>query len=392
MAEIAPPLPSYSSARRWSLIAAGLVGILVWYLWFGDHVDIFLTVGLFGPAGFLLLAMLVIAIAFVPIARNLVLRFVEFLRELGERRKITTTFVIAIFATIYLIGTGVQQHRVTFPVVHDEFSYLIGAHQLATGRLWMHAHPLAKFFDSFQLIVDPVYTSAYFPGTALLFAVAILAHVPAWIGASVLSGLAVALVYLVIVELLDAAAGVQAVLLLLATGLFRTLSFMVMAQVPVMLGGLVTILSWIYWRKTKKTRWLILLGISSSFAVITRPVDAICFVLPIAIALLTEWKTNRLVRIVPIILLSASPLLFLQLLSNRGITGHLLQTPFQYYADRDHPLTNFGFHKFDPSATPVSDLPQKRDLYFNDYRPQIIAHTLPTKCFRNGGETNSRKH
>ena len=51
------------------------------------------------------------------------------------------------------------------------------------------------------------------------------------------------------------------------------------------------------------------------------------------------------------------------------------ETPFRYYADRDHPLTSFGFHDFDPSAHPISDLPQKQALYFNDYVPQIIEHT-----------------
>ena len=84
----------------------------------------------------------------------------------------------------------------------------------------MPAHPLGKFFDSFQLIVDPVYTSAYFPGTAMFFAIASLAHLPPWLAASFASGAVVGLLYWIVTELIDGAAGIQASLLLVSIEMF----------------------------------------------------------------------------------------------------------------------------------------------------------------------------
>jgi hypothetical protein len=69
----------------------------------------------------------------------------------------------------------------------------------------------------------------------------------------------------------------------------------------------------------------------------------------------------------------AVPLLILQLMLNHGITGHLLETPFRLYADRDYPGTAYGFHPFDPTAHPASELPQKLALY-REYRPMIQRH------------------
>ncbi|HSV13760.1 MAG TPA: hypothetical protein VLI90_05845, partial [Tepidisphaeraceae bacterium] len=51
------------------------------------------------------------------------------------------------------------------------------------------------------------------------------------------------------------------------------------------------------------------------------------------------------------------------------------ETPFRFYADRDHPLTSFGFHAYVAGTRPVSDLPQKQDLYLRNYVPLIIDHT-----------------
>src|SRR5206468_3678205 len=90
-------------------------------------------------------------------------------------RFVVTLSIIAVTAA-YLIVCALSQHRRLAPTLQDEYSYLIQAHQLAAGHLWMPKHPLADFFDSFQLIVDPVYASVYFPGNALLLAAALRLH------------------------------------------------------------------------------------------------------------------------------------------------------------------------------------------------------------------------
>jgi hypothetical protein len=370
------PVPNISTLKtRIATVIALVAGIAVWILWFGRDWRIFLTFGVGGPIALLIFAIVAAVAAMLPPVRGIAGWFRKQVDAPSPRGRWITTLVVGILGTAYLAGTAMQQHRPLYPTVHDEFSYLIGAQHLARGRLWMPAHPLAKFFDSFQLIVDPVYASAYFPGTAVWFAVARLAHVPPWLAAAAAAGVVVAILYLVVTELLGGSSALLACVLLLSASMFRTLSIMVMSQVLVMLAGLLAVLAWMKWRKTRRRGWGIALGLAVGWACLIRPVDAICYCLPIGVATLADVLRTRAPKSLGWMAAGAVPMLVIQLISNVGVTGHLFETPFRYYADRDHPLTSFGFHKYDPSAAPVSDLPQKRDLYFNEYVPQIIAHT-----------------
>jgi hypothetical protein len=377
------------------LLAIGVIGV---FILFGKNGSAFLTLGVWGPSALLLLVVIAAAIAIVPITAGPVDRLLTQLRSPSIQSRRTSALTAAVLTAAFLLQSAMAEHRQLWPYVHDEFSYLIQARQFASGHLWMPAHPLAAFFDSFQLFVSPVYASAYFPGTALLYVPGIWLHLPPWITSLTLASVVGGLLYRITTELIDGVAGWLAVLLLWSDRVFRSLSVMTMAQTPLLLFCLLAICCWLKWIQHRQRRWAIGIGFFLGMAAVTRPVDSLCFAIPIGAALLWDvvcrWRarrnarevdpadsphgpaarvTNRFLVAVVCIIIGALPSLILQLVLDHGITGHLLETPFRLYADRDYPGTAYGFHVFIAEAHPASDLPQKLAIY-REYQPMIRRH------------------
>src|SRR5262249_44793906 len=159
--------------------------------------------------------------------------------------------------------------------------YALQIRMLSHGRLWMPKHPLADFFDSFQVIVDPVYASMYFPGASFFYVPAAWMSVPYWAISSLISGACGALLYLIMTDLIDGLAGALATLMLLGVSKFRELSILVVGHPAIVLLALLMIYSWLRWRHSRSIGWMIALGAFSGWAAITRPLDALIVALPI---------------------------------------------------------------------------------------------------------------
>ena len=286
--------------------------------------------------------------------------------------------LIFLMSTAYLLLTALGQHRDMVPKFHDEFMHLLQMRMLAAGRLWMPQHPLADFFETFHVLVKPVYASIYFPGTALLYVPTIWFHLPFWFGPLMAAAVSVALFYTIVTELVDGVAGLLGALLLISLHTFCLLSLAVMSHGAIIFLGLAVVWAYLRWREKHFLRWAAVMGALAGWAAITRPIDALAYVLPVMLAVAFALKTlppRRRLATIALAFLAAVPFIALQLIEDVGVTGHLLETPYQFYARLDSPGLEYGFAPRDPAAGVQSALPQKQLFYSKFLLPEIQAHT-----------------
>jgi hypothetical protein len=304
-------------------------------------------------------------------------RILDRYRHLSSRRLPVAAAIVALISGLVLYTAAVLRHRDFFPLMHDEFAYLLQARMLAGGHLWLPSPPLADFFETFFVFVRPVYSSIYFPGTAMLNVPGIWLGLPEWLIPLLIAAAITALLYLIVTELCDGVAGVLSVLLLLALSTFRGLSIMVMSHSAMTLLGLALVFAWLRWRTRRSPWWALAIGALAGWAAIARPADAVAFALAVGAGILLDLRDSPRRRdwlVTPLlIILAAAPFLALQLAFDRGVTGRWLYSPYQMYLDREQPGTQFSFTRRPPGpeAAPVSSLPEKR-LYYADFlAPEI---------------------
>ena len=80
-----------------------------------------------------------------------------------------TLGVIAVFALAGCLAVAGLVHA-PIPRITDEFSYLLSADTLASGRISNSTPASPEFFDTFHVLVRPAYVSKYFPGQGLFLA------------------------------------------------------------------------------------------------------------------------------------------------------------------------------------------------------------------------------
>jgi hypothetical protein len=289
---------------------------------------------------------------------------------------------IALAAAGYFVWTALDQDRDLFAKTNDDCSYLIGMQMLAHGRLWMPALPTPAFYDSFYVLVSPVYCSIYFPGTSLLYVATIWLHWPTWVMPALAAGAVVGIVYAIVAELLDGFFALLAALTLVSLSWFRVYSILLTSHVPALLMGVLLVWCWLRWRRNQSIGWAIAIGAIAGWAAIIRPVDALVYALPVGAAMLPrlmKMSRRRAIATISAIVLAAMPFLIMQAIFDVGVTGNIFHTPYSAYLAQDQPGTEFGFHAVDPRARPASTLVEKQEFY--QWTQTYVAEHQPGKFF-----------
>lgn len=338
------------------------------------------------------------AAAFAPGFRARITRLITLCSSPSPATANGVAVGIAVLAGLYLFATAWWQATDFAFRLPDEFSYYIQARMLAAGVLWHAPHPaeVRPFFDSINILVEPTYGSMYFPGTALLYVPGVSCGLPYWVTTLVISAASVGLLYRLMVDLLDGVYAIIAALLLLGVEMFRALSAMLLSQSAMLMMGLVMMLAFIRWRRQQDWRWAAVVGGVAGWAGITRPADALCYAVPVGLAMLLDRRrrpapetaasrptaTRRpWLVLVASLVVPAVPFLGLQVVQNVGMTGHWWEFPEARYADETYPAPMLGFHEYDLSTwkRPVSE---RKRLVSETYEEAFYRYHSPSEAPR----------
>jgi 4-amino-4-deoxy-L-arabinose transferase-like glycosyltransferase len=194
-------------------------------------------------------------------------------------------------------------------------------------------------------------------------ALALKLGLPAWTAPLACSALAVGVLYLVLTELIDGAAGCLGAIMLLSARLFRRVSVAYLSQSLALLLVLLSIRAYLKWRAKRSAARAALVGAFVGALAITRPMEAACLGTLLLVAACFDLRHIGARRGIALITAAAAaclPFVIIQLACNRAITGQWTTLPWVYYAHRDDPYDNQSFRPLDRNVQIVSDLPQKR--------------------------------
>ena len=118
-------------------------------------------------------------------------RFLERMECAWSRvaRRRTLAVVLVGMAALALRASLLPLVPIPEPVVHDEYSYILGAQTFVAGRLTNPPHPMWEHFEAFHVNMVPTYQSMYPPGQAGFLALGILLLGQPWWGVWLSTGL-----------------------------------------------------------------------------------------------------------------------------------------------------------------------------------------------------------
>jgi hypothetical protein len=260
------------------------------------------------------------------------------------------------------------------PVMLDEFSYLVGADTFAHGRLSNPTTPVWVHFETFHVNMQPTYHSMYPPAQAAALAIGQkLTGIP-WTGVLLTAAFMCGAIYWMLAGWLPSTwAWLGGVFVVLRYSTFSYWMNSYFGGSVAALGGALVLGAFV--RLRRGTRWGsgALLAVGLLLLAFSRPLEGLCFSIPIFIALAVQFVRKRAIfeKKIAMTLAPGAVLLLMGfgflLYYNWRTTLHPLLMPYMLNLREYHISNPFLFQKPNP-------IPQYRH---EAMRAFYVFHELP---------------
>lgn len=299
----------------------------------------------------------VVALSFSRIGFANNSRLVVWTHKLSSKR----TLPLALIGSCTLLGCVAVAASIHWPVprIHDEFSYLLMSETLADGHVANPSPPLSEFFDTFHVLVHPVYASKYFPAQGLFLALGEkLTGQPAvgiWLGSALACAVTCWMLQIWVGPVLGLLGGL---LMVIQIGVYSYWSQTYWGGMVAALGG--ALFFGAIHRLWAKLSWpnAILMAIGLVILANSRPFEGFLAALPASFFFLRRiwaerlWKQRTLWRNFAIP--AGAVLLFGAVLTgayNKAITGSALKPPYLLHEQQYQESPQFIFLPLRPKIT-----------------------------------------
>lgn len=184
---------------------------------------------------------------------------------------------LTLAALTVFLGALLFRHLVLLdqPIADDELVYQFSARSLSLGRLTGPPPLDASFLQNQFMIVDAQHWHGKYPiGHALLWAPFELIGRPDLMG-PLIAVASLLLTYQLALRFTSAAAALLAVLLLVCSPHFLWTHATLMSQTSSGLTMLLAVFAWLRHQETQRPSWLVLMGVSLGFGILTRPLPGV---------------------------------------------------------------------------------------------------------------------
>jgi len=259
------------------------------------------------------------------------------------------------------------------PISDDEASYLLQAEIFASGRWTAPACPIPEFFEQVHVFVTPVLAGKYPPGHSILLVPGIWLGLPGLVPV-ILGALGGAFLFALARRISNAWVA------LLAWVLWTTAPAVLQVQASYFSQTTSTALwmaGWwalLKWRDTGHLRWLLAVGVSLAWGVLTRPLTALAFMVPVVFVVFRTASTRRAWQQLAVAGGIGIAILCLLPFWNLHTVGDWRTTPYARYSQAYFPYEKPGFG-VDPTP-PLRTLPSAMEAHDRHFRRIHREHTV----------------